>query len=80
MFEYNIVQERINNPYIGEYIAYGIKVSLKKENELTELSYTPDVFTSKELAENFVALCNKEQLDPVHLPQLIEDTLISATI
>ena len=50
-------------------------------NKYTEFDKT-DVYgyeIEKKILE-LLRLCNKEQLDPVHLPQLIEDTLITATI
>ncbi len=80
MIVYNIVKETINQPPLGKYIAYGVSVCSQQKNSCKEIVYISDVFTDINMAQKFVELCNKEQLDPVHLPELIEDMLISATI
>lgn len=80
MTVYTIAKEIKNHPELGKYTSYGITVYDCKENIRKQITYIPDVFTDIALAEKVIELCNKEQLDPVHLPELIEDVLLSATI
>ena len=35
----------------------------------------PDIFFEKEKAESFVALCNSSNLQPIHLADVVADTL-----
>ena len=51
-------------------IVYGITVTDAEGNDLK--SYT-DIFLSKEKAERFVNLCNKNELSLCHLSDVIED-------
>ena len=52
---------------------YGIEVYSK--NAHTPLRSLPDLFTRFSQANELVELCNRLQLDPVHLTAVIEDAL-----
>ena len=42
-----------------------------------KLDYFSDVFLDEKKASDFVLLCNELELEPVHLAEVIEDTLLS---
>ena len=44
-----------------------------KEN--TEILFIRDVFTDIELGKRFADLCTREQLDPLHIFEVVEDFL-----
>lgn len=48
---------------------YGITV-LKIETSI------PNIFTDESEAKEFISLCNKEELDPIHLQSAIEDLMV----
>lgn len=68
---YELVKEKFKDEDLGDYISYGIEV--KKCNE-TEM-HISDVFINKVEADKFIKLCNETELDPIHLEDVILDTL-----
>lgn len=77
MFIYETFVEIFNNPHIGEYTAYGVVVYQAVEMEKKEIFKMSDVYTEAEEIKNLVQLCNKEQLDPIHFIDIVEDMLYS---
>lgn len=77
MFIYETFVENLNNPHIGEYTAYGVVVYQAVEMEKKEIFKMSDVYTDAEEIKNLVQLCNKEQLDPIHFIDVVEDMLYS---
>lgn len=71
MITYRVIEENLQNSEFGSYVAYGISVC----DEDIILNYISDVFTEKERAEKLVKLCNKNGLDPIHLREVVEDTI-----
>lgn len=57
-----------------EHIGYGI--SVKCVNSLKPLFFH-DISTNKEDIVNLISLCNKLQLDPIHIRDVIDDFLLS---
>lgn len=74
MFNYYLFGEKVVNPYVGEYETFGIAVLDENGNELLKVS---DVSAKEDDARMVVDLCNKEQLEPIHLQDVIEDVLYS---
>ncbi len=54
---------------------YGIVAIDESDNELQPIDYIPSVFSTREAAENFVGLLVTEQLDIIHLHDVIEDVV-----
>ena len=44
--------------------------------ERLEQVYIPDVFLSTETAQHFVEICNRLQLEIIHLREVIEDAIL----
>ena len=57
---------------LGGYVSYGIELA---SGEYL-LYYFPDVFSDEQDAIDFVEQCNKGQVEPCHIEQLIEDAII----
>ena len=53
---------------------YGIEV-YETQSSVPLLSYA-DLFTDKRKAQELIDLCNRLELDPVHLTDVVEDALI----
>lgn len=74
MVNYCYVKEELHNSEIGNYTAYAISAYEYSNHKKTKI-YISDVFLDESDAKSFVKLCNEMELDPVHLPQVIEDAL-----
>lgn len=77
MYCYNVFEEKLFNTDLGVYISYGINVEESTntvENPKFILSLS-DVSVTKEIAENIAKLCNKIQLSPIHLRDVVYDTI-----
>lgn len=59
------------NEYGKEYTCYGIKV-YENSQVLKSMS---DVFPDETIAKDFADMCNRSQLNPIHLEDVIEDYL-----
>lgn len=73
MFLYQKFKESLNSPHIGEYITFGIVVFFTLHNQKTELLRISDVSVDEEKVNIISELCTKEQLDPIHIYDVIED-------
>lgn len=73
MYIYKVVEENLQNCEFGSYIAYGIAVCFKSTNII--IISISDVFLEKEKAEKLVELCNKNNLEPIHLREVVEDAV-----
>lgn len=75
MVTYRVIKENLINTETGSYTSYGIGVyNTKSKSAICVIS---DVFISQEKAVLFTTMCNDMQLDIVHLPNVIEDCLMS---
>lgn len=74
MFQYRLFNETLNSSEIGEYKTTGIMVLDENENELIKMS---DVSTNEDDVKKVVDLCNQEQVEPIHLYDILEDFLWS---
>ena len=70
--QYELVEERHEDPEMGSYISYGI--ALKEEENI--IRTIADVFLDKGKAEEFIGRCNEFKLSPIHLEEVIEDALV----
>lgn len=75
MVTYRVIKENLINAETGSYTSYGIGVYHTKSKSV--ICVISDVFISQEKAVSFIKMCNDMQLDIVHLPNVIEDCLMS---
>ena len=66
-YVYEVNQEINSHIDIGNYVY----VQVNGENKL--LKRVSDLFTEEQDARTFAELCNSENLEPVHLDDVIED-------
>ncbi len=57
------------------YIGYGIEAWVGSGTEQDLLLRVPDVFLDRCRAEQFIALCNTQEVDSVHLFEVIDNAL-----
>ena len=60
------------------YTTYGVEVLDNKDGDLILLDEITDVSSDKDLVQQLVDDCNKYDLDPVHLRDVIADRLYAA--
>lgn len=77
MVNYYYVEEKLHNSSIGNYTAYAITAYKEESNKKTRIAYISDVFLDEAFAKHFIHICNTMNVDPVHLPDLIEEALIN---
>ena len=73
MFLYQKFKENLSSPYIGKYVSFGIVVFYILYKQKTELLRISDISVDEEKVENISELCTQEQLDPIHIYDIIED-------
>ena len=74
MFLYFLTENTYTSTFSGHYRAYDISVFRLFEYRLRFLFCVSDVSTDEKLASLIVSRCNRLQLDPVHLHDVIEDS------
>ena len=75
MLLYIPVKQRLSSPDLGYYISYGIRVRLVRKAYCKDLAFVSDVSTDPRFISHLSRLFTKEQLDPIHLPDVLEDLL-----
>ncbi len=72
-YVYEVNQEINSHIDIGNYSSYGLNVYVQVNGENKLLKRVSDLFTEEQDARAFAELCNSENLEPVHLDDVIED-------
>lgn len=72
-YVYKIRTDEILDEARRAHAVYGVDVFCGK----VLLKEVPDIFCSKDEAEQFVALCNASELDIEHLIDVIEDAIVA---
>lgn len=75
MITYRSQSEHVYSSKTGWHTSYGVLVIDDSVNDLKFIEYIPGVFSQKEAAEEFVRLLVDEQLDIIHLHDVIEDVI-----
>lgn len=73
MITYELVEAKYSDNILGHYTSFGIK-AIESFSDLP-LVYVDDIFTDIETAQEYIKLFNDEQLDLIHLEEMIEDIL-----
>ena len=68
-YVYEPVRQESKNEELGTYVTYGIRVS----SNGTQIAFASNVSTNESEVRELTTLCTKEQLEPIHLNDVIED-------
>lgn len=68
---YEVVRQSLTTDELGTYVTYGIRVS----TERTQITFVSDISTDEHAVKHLAERCTREQLDPIHLNDVIEDFL-----
>ena len=74
MIEYQVTEQSHTVPGAGPCKVYGIRAVASPDSQ-TAVCAAPDVFCRREQAAELCARLNRLMLDPIHLPDVIEDAL-----
>lgn len=75
MVSYQVVEENLQDCELGNYTAFGVcayRVDITKKEKMIQIS---DIFLDTKAAERFVDICNRLQLDVIHLPEVVQDII-----
>ena len=72
-FYYQVDQEKIYHPDIGEYVTYGVKII--SAGSVCVMDVISDVSVSERKVTELIRICNELDLRPCHLRDVIEDFL-----
>lgn len=75
MYAYLPVRENLSSDEYGDYTAFGISVLKKTGGEYKEIEFISDVSLNLLKVLEIVYLCTKNRLEPIHIHDVIEDTL-----
>lgn len=74
-WEYHVISERYSHPDLGVYRSYGIHAFETTGMHIRPVACVHDITTIQAQAEHLAELCNRYQLSPVHLDDIIADYL-----
>ena len=75
MTVYLVVKESLFHPYVGRYISYGIKAVDITENMQLDGVFISDDPKYLKIVLDIAQRCTLFQLDPIHLMDIIEDSI-----
>lgn len=75
MFYYRRVTERLCAPEIGSYTSFGILALRCSGGRWQKLFLISDVSPNDHLVDELARLCTEYQLHPIHLYDVVEDTI-----
>ena len=75
MFQYLPIQNELFSPEIGQYRAFGLRVLQVRDEQDEEVMILPDVSTDFAFTLRLASLFTERQLDPVHLLDVIVDSI-----
>lgn len=73
---YLVVKESLFLPYAGRYVSYGIKAVDVTENTQIDIVFVSDISMYLEIVLDIAQRCTLFQLDPIHLMDVIEDSIL----
>lgn len=74
-YKYSVIKGIYTNNEGEEYTAYGVVLFKKSNKRYTAIKIVQDIFFDYKKAKDFVVLCNRNELSPIHLDDVIEDIL-----
>lgn len=75
MFRFRPVKQFLFSDELGEYVSYGIHVFLLTPAGCAEAGFFSDISCDPGFVELLARRCTREQLDPLHLPDIVADAL-----
>lgn len=75
MFLYLPIESERISPYTGPYRAFGLQVCKVRDGVNEEIICLPDISTDDSFVLHLADIFSREQLDPIHLLDVMEDLL-----
>lgn len=75
MFRYLPFENESHSPCIGSYCTFGLRVLLSQNGIEKEVMLLPDISTDFSFVLRLAELFTRKQLDPIHLLDVLEDSL-----
>lgn len=75
MFQYFPFEQEVDVPYVGRCQTVGLRVLYCRNNVEEEVMAVPDISTDFAFVLRLARLFTQQQLEPIHLLDVIEDML-----
>ena len=75
MFLYLPIETELDSPYLGHCRTFGLRVLRAENDQEKEVMLLPDISTDFSFVLRLAELFTRKQLDPIHLLDVIEDSL-----
>ena len=75
MFLYLPIESERTSPCTGPYRAFGLRVCKVRDGVNEEIICLPNISTDASLVLRLAGIFSREQLDPIHPPDIMEDLL-----
>lgn len=75
MYLYQVIRENLYNVDIGSYVSFGLKIYYINDRVAQEACTISDICIDEKKIRKLAAACNREQLSPLHIFDVIEDFL-----
>lgn len=75
MFLYLPIETELDSPYLGRYHSCGLRVLRAVDGWAEEIKLLPDISTDFSFVLHLAELFTHQSLDPIHLLDVIEDSL-----
>ena len=72
---YEMIVTEETDVWGNTYTGYGIEAWTDTDGERKMLHRVPDLFVSRERCEQFVRLCNEEEVVSIHLMEVVDNIL-----
>lgn len=75
MYYYLPVREQLSSPYVGNYVAYGIRALETDGGDWREVAFVSDISTSSSFTKRLAKLFTDGQLAPIHFLDAVLDAI-----
>lgn len=76
MYFYQVIKEEFYHEDIGDYVTFGLKVVFATYGVYSEILKISDISTDKNSVVKLADLCNRNQVSPLHILDVIQDRLV----
>lgn len=74
-WDYQVIEETLDDPLLGKYRTYGIQAKCRAVHGWEQIELIHDVTLEADLAQRLALLFSQHQLSPLHIRDALNDML-----